>query len=249
MYLDLAILTIMKLFFIRILVSVLLTIFSLSSFAQLKMRQDTIFCEVNPNERGEFRAYLENFGVDTIQYKYELVAENMTQLTTWDVIFCDYAECLIGFMDSASYRIAGNSNHIFQLFIGFITKDNASTETYVTYKVTAQSDSTNVSMFTFITRKPLTILEEGIQILGQTNIYPNPTEGIVTLSYKGMPNEPYNVSVINVLGEMVYSNVLEVNATNLNNEILLDLRDLQKGAYFLTHSNGQEIKTERLTIK
>ena len=53
---------------------------------------------------------------------------------------------------------------------------------------------------------------------------------------------------MNVLGELVYSNVLESNSANNNVETQLDFRDFQKGTYFLTLSDGEEVKTERLTI-
>ena len=80
------------------------------------------------------------------------------------------------------------------------------------------------------------------------NVFPNPTDGMVNISFEAISNDLYTLSVMNLLGEMVYTQVLEPTAGN-NIASELDFSDLQKGAYFLTLSNGMEIKTERLTIK
>jgi hypothetical protein len=205
-----------------------------------------------PNERNEFSAYLEVAGNDSIDYRYELISENVTQLTSWEVEFCDCFECLIGLTDSGSCRIGPNESFSFKYYVTLPADVKEYTETYVSYRITNKADSTNVDTFTWITRKapdaPEVSVGEYDVTRSEVNVFPNPTDGMVNISFEAISNDLYTLSVMNVLGEMVYTQVLEPTAGN-NIASELDFSDLQKGAYFLTLSNGMEIKTERLTIK
>jgi len=205
-----------------------------------------------PNERNEFSAYLEVAGNDSIDYRYELISENVTQLTSWEVEFCDCFECLIGLTDSGSCRIGPNESFSFKYYVTLPADVKEYTETYVSYRITNKADSTNVDTFTWITRKapdaPEVSVGEYDVTRSEVNVFPNPTDGMVNISFEAISNDLYTLSVMNLLGEMVYTQVLEPTAGN-NIASELDFSDLQKGAYFLTLSNGMEIKTERLTIK
>jgi len=224
--------------------------FFLSAFSQINMKKDTVFCDLYPGERNEFHVDIENIGADSIEYKYELVSENVTSLTSWIIEYCDCKECLIGLIPTGDCAIAGNDTYPFYYYVTLPANETDYTETFVTYKVTSKSDSTNVDTYTFVTRRAADISVNSIEFdLSDVTIYPNPTDGIVNISFKGMSNDNYTLSVMNVLGEMVYTNFLEANSGNGTVESQLDFRDLQKGAYFVTLSNGEEVKTERLTIK
>ena len=107
----------MKLTVHIVLLSILSSIFFVSSFAQLSAKNDTVICEMFPNERNEFSAYLEVAGNDSIDYRYELISENVTQLTSWEVEFCDCFECLIGLTDSGSCRIGPNESFSFKYYV------------------------------------------------------------------------------------------------------------------------------------
>ncbi|MAZ36018.1 MAG: T9SS type A sorting domain-containing protein [Bacteroidetes bacterium] len=242
----------MKLTVHIVLLSILSSIFFVSSFAQLSAKNDTVICEMFPNERNEFSAYLEVAGNDSIDYRYELISENVTQLTSWEVEFCDCFECLIGLTDSGSCRIGPNESFSFKYYVTLPADVKEYTETYVSYRITNKADSTNVDTFTWITRKapdaPEVSVGEYDVTRSEVNVFPNPTDGMVNISFEAISNDLYTLSVMNVLGEMVYTQVLEPTAGN-NIASELDFSDLQKGAYFLTLSNGMEIKTERLTIK
>lgn len=242
----------MKLTLHIVLLSILSSIFFVSSFAQLSAKNDTVICEMFPNERNEFSAYLEVAGNDSIDYRYELISENVTQLTSWEVEFCDCFECLIGLTDSGSCRIGPNESFSFKYYVTLPADVKEYTETYVSYRITNKADSTNVDTFTWITRKapdaPEVSVGEYDVTRSEVNVFPNPTDGMVNISFEAISNDLYTLSVMNVLGEMVYTQVLEPTAGN-NIASELDFSDLQKGAYFLTLSNGMEIKTERLTIK
>ncbi len=242
----------MKLTVHIVLLSILSSIFFVSSFAQLSAKNDTVICEMFPNERNEFSAYLEVAGNDSIDYRYELISENVTQLTSWEVEFCDCFECLIGLTDSGSCRIGPNESFSFKYYVTLPADVKEYTETYVSYRITNKADSTNVDTFTWITRKapdaPEVSVGEYDVTRSEVNVFPNPTDGMVNISFEAISNDLYTLSVMNLLGEMVYTQVLEPTAGN-NIASELDFSDLQKGAYFLTLSNGMEIKTERLTIK
>ena len=240
----------MKLTLIKIVLSALLSVFFLSAFSQINMKKDTVFCDLYPGERNEFHVDIENIGSDSIEYKYELVYENVTTLTSWIIEYCDCKECLIGLIPSGDCAIAGNDSYPFYYYVTPPVDETVYTETVVTYKVTSKSDSTNSDSYTFVTRRAADISVNSIELdLSDVTIYPNPTDGIVNISFKGMSNDSYTLSVMNVLGELVYTNILEANSGNNTVESKLDFRDLQKGAYFVTLSNGEEVKTERLTIK
>ncbi|MDB0058567.1 T9SS type A sorting domain-containing protein, partial [Salibacteraceae bacterium] len=191
-------------------------------------------------------------GNDSIDYRYELISENVTQLTSWEVEFCDCFECLIGLTDSGSCRIGPNESFSFKYYVTLPADVKEYTETYISYRITNKADSTNVDTFTWITRKapdaPEVSVGEYDVTRSEVNVFPNPTDGMVNISFEAISNDLYTLSVMNVLGEMVYTQVLEPTAGN-NIASELDFSDLQKGAYFLTLSNGMEIKTERLTIK
>lgn len=242
----------MKLTVHIVLLSILSSIFFVSSFAQLSAKNDTVICEMFPNERNEFSAYLEVAGNDSIDYRYELISENVTQLTSWEVEFCDCFECLIGLTDSGSCRIGPNESFSFKYYVTLPADVKEYTETYVSYRITNKADSTNVDTFTWITRKapdaPEVSVGEYDVTRSEVNVFPNPTDGMVNISFEAISNDLYTLSVMNLLGVMVYTQVLEPTAGN-NIASELDFSDLQKGAYFLTLSNGMEIKTERLTIK
>ena len=231
----------------------LLSIYFLPAVAQLSTVKDTVICDIYPNERNEFSAYIANSSSDSINYTYELVSENVTQLTSWDIEFCDCFECLIGLVQSGDCTIQPSESFSFKYYVTLPADVKEYTETYVTYKVTSKTDSTNVDTFTYITRKAPDAPEVSVNEFQveetAVSIYPNPTEGIINISFKAILKDRYTLSVMNILGELVYSNVLESNSANNNVETQLDFRDFQKGAYFLTLSNGEEVKTERFTIK
>ena len=74
----------------------------------------------------------------------------------------------------------------------------------------------------------------------QFMIYPNPTDGVVTIENLEKADQ---VLVYNLLGELVYSESLENQA-----QLRLDLSDLQTGVYWIRTSNslsGQKILIQR----
>ena len=88
------------------------------------------------------------------------------------------------------------------------------------------------------------IMSVGIQTYDFSNslsIYPNPTNGIFNVSTKFASTEQLQVSVINILGQVIY----ETNPITANSKLFtLDLRNEAKGIYFvqLKTKNGSVVK-------
>ena len=71
------------------------------------------------------------------------------------------------------------------------------------------------------------------------NIYPNPSNGAVTIELNEAPQQPYRLEIINLLGQVLYSDLIIDEITNL------DLSSLSSGTYFI-QING--IKTQELVL-
>lgn len=71
---------------------------------------------------------------------------------------------------------------------------------------------------------------------GMVTIQPNPNEGIFTLSFEAMANEPYSVNITNQLGQSVLSHVLK-GAGRMEKRI--DITKEGKGIYLLSISNSK----------
>jgi hypothetical protein len=69
-------------------------------------------------------------------------------------------------------------------------------------------------------------------------VYPNPSNGVFTLSVNGQAGK-INITVMNVLNQMVYEKNQEINNDNI---IPIDLRNQEKGVYFIKiKSSGSDL--------
>ena len=78
------------------------------------------------------------------------------------------------------------------------------------------------------------------------SIYPNPTNGVVTLSYRLDNGAPVSVEVMNVLGERVFATNNSA-AAGLHTQII-DLDGLSDGLYFFTINAGNVNSTRKITL-
>jgi len=76
------------------------------------------------------------------------------------------------------------------------------------------------------------------------NIYPNPGNGTFNIITE---NGTYNLKVVDVLGNIVYNNVIHISSNKTSKQ--LDISYLNKGVYFISLSNAQLQITERIIIK
>ncbi len=79
------------------------------------------------------------------------------------------------------------------------------------------------------------------------NVYPNPNNGAFTLDISFPDNGSYNVEIANVLGQIVYTEALNINNRNYNFSKQFNLNELSKGVY-IVKINGNGINTNKKII-
>ncbi|HNB82697.1 MAG TPA: T9SS type A sorting domain-containing protein, partial [Chitinophagaceae bacterium] len=87
------------------------------------------------------------------------------------------------------------------------------------------------------TYTPASVQDE--QFSDKVQIYPNPGNGIFTIQADGN-QEPYNVSVYDMLGNMV---------KNFHHQSILNLSDLSEGNYMLHLTNNQGTAIKKVTLR
>jgi hypothetical protein len=78
-------------------------------------------------------------------------------------------------------------------------------------------------------------------------IYPNPTEGLLNLSFYFVENQPLRIEVLALNGVTVYSESLGNMKGNIEKQI--DLTSLPKGVYVLRLMSNQAIANKKITIE
>ena len=73
-------------------------------------------------------------------------------------------------------------------------------------------------------------------------IYPNPTNGLITVKGK----EINNIEITNISGQVVYQ---FTNDNYLLNKILINLKEEPKGIYFIKFQNNDYTKVKKIIIK
>ena len=85
--------------------------------------------------------------------------------------------------------------------------------------------------------------------VGLVNIYPNPSNGIFTMELAKLNRTfgtEYSVSVLNVLGQKVYSKTLDVIGHSVET---IDLSDMEKGIYLLEVMHNRSTYSQKLIIE
>ncbi len=81
---------------------------------------------------------------------------------------------------------------------------------------------------------------------GMFNLFPNPTNGSITLQYTGETGHTINVAVLNMLGQVLYERVInEFSGETIQD---FDLNTLDPGVYFMQLRNGNEFINEQFVI-
>ena len=81
---------------------------------------------------------------------------------------------------------------------------------------------------------------------GNLSIYPNPSNGKITLEMNEVNNDRYNVTINNLLGQTVYAIEKDINGFFTED---IDIAEFGKGTYLITISNSSSIITEKLIVE
>ena len=105
----------------------------------------------------------------------------------------------------------------------------------------------------FIDYDGITTLSKVVDIRNNTNnfkigkLFPNPTNGLITLEIQSKKYEKLHISIINILNQQVY---LETSIIKDKHTVKkLNLSSLEKGLYFVTFKQGFEKIVRKLIIK
>ncbi|MBW8048907.1 MAG: T9SS type A sorting domain-containing protein [Cytophagales bacterium] len=77
-------------------------------------------------------------------------------------------------------------------------------------------------------------------------LYPNPNEGVFTISFTGFENENISLTIIGLHGRTVISKELTVN-DELTEEV--DISDLSKGMYFLKVNSSDNVFIKKILVE
>jgi hypothetical protein len=77
-------------------------------------------------------------------------------------------------------------------------------------------------------------------------VYPNPTQGMFTVSISNAEASDLSLELVNISGQTVYRN--EVKSVYSYNEEI-DASSFAKGVYYLKVNNGEEVKIEKVVIQ
>jgi PKD repeat protein len=116
--------------------------------------------------------------------------------------------------------------------------------------VTRSPLSGNIGIVVYTTAQPNDLLSVANQVANAEEpmtTFPNPSNGVVTLSSNWMEAANLNVEVINLNGQVVYSTQLKVAKGQQQSG--LDLSVLANGAYTMKVTTGQTVKVTRLMIQ
>lgn len=78
------------------------------------------------------------------------------------------------------------------------------------------------------------------------DLYPNPNNGVFTLTINGYDNSNLRLEVINVMGKIVSSEEITITNKHFQSEFGYDLAN---GIYFLKISNGNRMRSIRFIVE
>jgi hypothetical protein len=84
-----------------------------------------------------------------------------------------------------------------------------------------------------------------VEIDNQFDIYPNPTNGKINVSFASVPTSLKNITVTNMLGQQVYT----TNAVPNNGIYNIDISGMAKGVYFVQCNFAEGIVTRKIVME
>jgi hypothetical protein len=87
-------------------------------------------------------------------------------------------------------------------------------------------------------------IENNEEVSGFT-VTPNPSNGVFNLVLNNSNSESFNISILDVSGKEVFTEIVNLNS---NTRKQVDLSDFAKGVYFMQIQSGNSTKVEKLII-
>ena len=81
---------------------------------------------------------------------------------------------------------------------------------------------------------------------GTLSIYPNPTRGLFNVEFATEQAKDVEITIVNMLGQVMTSDVVEVNGVYANQ---FDLSNESAGVYFIRFTTDEGTLTERITVE
>ena len=81
---------------------------------------------------------------------------------------------------------------------------------------------------------------------GTLSIYPNPTRGLFNVEFATEQAKDVEITIVNMLGQVMTSDVVEVNGVYTNQ---FDLSNESAGVYFIRFTTDEGTLTERITVE
>jgi hypothetical protein len=78
-------------------------------------------------------------------------------------------------------------------------------------------------------------------------IYPNPTQGLITISFNSTRKNDYKIRIIGMLGESVFEDELTKFSGDYKHEV--DLSKYSKAIYFLEIESDQGVISKKITLQ
>lgn len=82
----------------------------------------------------------------------------------------------------------------------------------------------------------------------ELKIYPNPFNPKTYLSFTVIRPNQLNLQVVNILGQVVYSNIYKDFVVGSNNIIEINMTNHPSGVYFLNLSNGKHRESQKMIL-
>ena len=79
------------------------------------------------------------------------------------------------------------------------------------------------------------------------NIYPNPTEGELTIQFITENSANYTIELVNMLGQVVETSLIKANAGN--NLVMIGTEQLRSGVYTLRMNTGNAQIIRQVIVK
>jgi plastocyanin len=103
----------------------------------------------------------------------------------------------------------------------------------------------SMGMKGMITVTPASGIDQNKLNIDMVNIFPNPTNGKLTVVNQNIITPNTSLHVYNALGEEVYS----VHSTQLQASTKIDLSPFHTGIYFVQIQNGENVYTKRIVLE